>query len=151
MRKGSYDDFDRQGNQKACENKELPLITPFDEDSLQREPYVLSIGNTLTIFKKEIRCLNLSDHSEIDDIYEEIDIPLSGYVLSPKDYVLATLKERITIPEYITAHIRPRFEELKTISTSEKLYKKKMQRIKMKVILSEQNSRMSLIVMWKKQ
>lgn len=111
----------------------------------------MSIGNTLTIFKKEIRCLNLSDHSEIDDIYEEIDIPLSGYVLSPKEYVLVTLKERITIPEYITAHIHPRFEELKTISTSEKLYKKKMQRIKKKVILSEQNSRMSLIVMWKKQ
>lgn len=125
MRKGSYDDFDRQGNQKACENKELPLITPFDEDSLQRESYALSIGNTLMIFKKEIRCLNLSDHSEIDDIYEEIDIPLSGYVLSPKDYVLVTLKERITIPEYITAHIRPRFEELKSIPASEKLYKKK--------------------------
>ncbi len=103
------------------------------------------------IFKKEIRCLYLSDHSEIDDIYEEIDIPLSGYVLSPKEYVLVTLKERITIPEYITAHIRPRFEELKSIPASEKLYKKKMQRIKMKVILSEQNSRMSLIVMWKKQ
>ena len=93
---------------KLCENKELPLITPFDEDSLQSESYDLSIGNTLTIFKKEIRCLDLSDQSEIDDIYEEIDIPLNGYVLSPKEYVLVTLKERITIPEYITAHIRPR-------------------------------------------
>ena len=37
-----------------------------------------------------------------------MELPASGYVLSPKEYVLVSLNENIALPESITAHIRPR-------------------------------------------
>ena len=86
----------------------LPLIVPFDENALQSESYDLSIGRTIAILKKEVKCISLYDQTGIDSMYEEKEIPNSGYVLSPKEYVLVSLQEQITLPDNLTAHIRPR-------------------------------------------
>lgn len=91
-----------------CESKKSALIDPFSEEALQSESYDLSIGAHIAVLKKEVRCLNLYDQEEVDRIYEELDLPVSGYTLSPKQYVLVPLKEKVCIPENITAHIRPR-------------------------------------------
>ena len=56
--------------------------------------------------KKEIHCIDLLNQSSIDTIYDEINLDKSGYVISPKEYLLISLKEKITVPEGITAHIR---------------------------------------------
>lgn len=90
------------------EIKKLNMIEPFSEDSLQCESYDLAIGNRITVFKKEIRCIDLNDQKSADSIYEEKELPKSGYVLSPKEYVLLHLNEELSIPENITAHLRPR-------------------------------------------
>lgn len=89
-----------------CNNEDL--IVPFSEEPLQSESYDLSVGTTISIFKKEVKCLDLKMQDEIDGIYEEVELPLSGYTLSPKEYIIASLKEKISLPENITAHIRPR-------------------------------------------
>ena len=41
-------------------------------------------------------------------MYEEIDLAVSGYIISPKEYILVSLKEKVSLPDNITAHIRPR-------------------------------------------
>lgn len=71
---------------ELCSNiSENRLIEPFSEDSLQSESYDLAIGDKIAVMKKEIRCLNIYDQEDIDDIYEEQPLPLTGYILSPKE------------------------------------------------------------------
>lgn len=84
------------------------LITPFCESSLQSESYDLAIGDRIAVLKKEVCCIDVTVQNEIDAIYNEMELPVSGYVISPKEYVLVSLKENISLPENITAHIRPR-------------------------------------------
>lgn len=90
------------------EKNQEALIIPFSEDALQSESYDLSIGTKIAVLKKEVRCLNLYDQEDIDNIYTEIDLPIDGYTISPKEYVLVSLNEKINLPNNITAHIRPR-------------------------------------------
>lgn len=84
------------------------LITPFTEQSLQSESYDLAIGNRIATLKKEVCCVDISNQKEIDSIYNEVELPSSGYIISPKEYVLVSLRENISLPENLTAHIRPR-------------------------------------------
>lgn len=86
--------------------KEKSMIVPFAEKNLQSESYDVTIGREIIIMKKEIRCLDISDQSMIDDIYEKVDIEKEGFVISPKQYVLVSLGETIRMPSNITAHLR---------------------------------------------
>ena len=90
------------------EQKTAQLIYPFLEDSLQSESYDLSIDNKIAILKKEIGCIELDDQKMIDNMYEERTLLPSGDIISPKEYILVYLKEKITLPNNLTAHIRPR-------------------------------------------
>ena len=90
------------------EQKTAQLIYPFLEDSLQSESYDLYIDNKIAILKKEIGCIELDDQKMIDNMYEERTLLPSGYIISPKEYILVYLKEKITLPNNLTAHIRPR-------------------------------------------
>ncbi len=87
---------------------EKKLIEPFDEKALQSESYDVSIGDSITIFKKEIRCIDIAEQSTIDSVYDIIDISDDGYVISPKEYILISLGEKIKLPDNISAHIRPK-------------------------------------------
>lgn len=84
------------------------LIEPFSEDALQSESYDLAIGTEIEVLKKDVRCLGLLEQESIDSMYEEIDLAVSGYIISPKEYILVSLKEKVSLPDNITAHIRPR-------------------------------------------
>lgn len=84
------------------------LIEPFSEDALQSESYDLAIGTDIEVLKKDVRCLSLLEQESIDSMYEEIDLAVSGYIISPKEYILVSLKEKVNLPDNITAHIRPR-------------------------------------------
>lgn len=86
--------------------KEKSMIVPFAEKNLQSESYDVTIGKEIIIMKKEIRCLDISDQSMIDDIYETVDIEKDGFVISPKQYILVSLGETICMPDNITAHLR---------------------------------------------
>ncbi len=88
--------------------QERQLIKPFDEDKLQSESYDISIGEQITIFRKEIRCLDISEQKTIDNIYEIVKLTTEGYVISPKEYILVSLRENICLPSNVTAHIRPK-------------------------------------------
>ena len=86
--------------------EESSLIVPFSEEKLQSESYDVTIGKEVTIMKKEIHCLDIADQSSIDDIYEQVIIPSDGFIISPKQYILVSLDEKINMPNNITAHLR---------------------------------------------
>lgn len=88
--------------------KERALISPFFENNLQSESYDLSVGTKIAVLKKELRCLELDNQEMLDSIYEEVDLSVKGYTLSPKEYILVSLREKVNIPDNMTAHIRPR-------------------------------------------
>ena len=84
------------------------LISPFSETALQSESYDLAIGNMVAVLKKEVKCISLYDQNDIDSMYEERELPISGNTITPKEYLLVSLSEKINLPDNITAHIRPR-------------------------------------------
>lgn len=84
------------------------LVAPFKEEKLQSESYDVTLGDTITVFKKEVRCLDIAEQSTIDTIYEDVNIIDNGYVLSPKEYIMVALEEKISLPENVSAHIRPK-------------------------------------------
>ena len=75
---------------------------------MQSESYDLAIGTEIEVLKKDVRCLSLLEQESIDSMYEEIDLAVSGYIISPKEYILVSLKEKVSLPDNITTHIRPR-------------------------------------------
>lgn len=89
--------------------KDRKLIAPFSEDLLQSESYDVTIGSKAILFKKDdVHCLDIANQSDIDSIYQEIDISENGYVISPDEYILVQINEKIDLPDNISAHIRPK-------------------------------------------
>lgn len=89
-------------------NLEKPLISKFEEKQLQSESYDIMASSKITRLKKEVRCISIDEQEDIDSMYEEIDMKSDGYVISPKEYIMVALNEEINLPEFLTAHIRPR-------------------------------------------
>ena len=50
--------------------------------------------------------MDIIEQSTIDGIYDEQDLSESGYVVSPKEYIMVQLAEKINLPDDVTAHIR---------------------------------------------
>lgn len=88
--------------------KGINLIEPFEENSLQSESFDLSIGNTFSKYNADFKIVDLENQVSIDNAYTSYPLPPSGYILGPKEYILVSIAEKITLPENITAHVRPR-------------------------------------------
>ena len=91
---------------ELAENEQL--IAPFNEKNLQSESYDVTIGNKITVMSKEIHCIDIAKQETIDGIYKDIDISEKGYIISPGEYIMITLKETIKLPNDLTAHLRPK-------------------------------------------
>lgn len=91
---------------ELAENEQL--IAPFNEKNLQSESYDVTIGNKITVMSKEIHCIDIAKQKTIDGIYKDIDISEKGYIISPGEYIMITLKETIKLPNDLTAHLRPK-------------------------------------------
>lgn len=89
-------------------NIEHPLIEGFVEERLQSESYDISITDQIMVPRKEIKCISLEDQNAVDSMYEKKHMENGEYIISPKEYMLVTVSERINLPDCLTAHIRPR-------------------------------------------
>ena len=88
--------------------KKEELIVPFNESNLQSESYDVTIGTEITELSKEIQCIDISKQETVDNIYINIDISENGYIISPKQYLLVSLRETLKVPDDITVHLRPK-------------------------------------------
>ena len=88
--------------------KKDELIVPFNESNLQSESYDVTIGTEITELSKEIHCIDISKQETVDNIYINIDISENGYIISPKQYLLVSLRETLKVPDDITVHLRPK-------------------------------------------
>ena len=88
--------------------KKEELIVPFNESNLQSESYDVAIGTEITELSKEIHCIDISKQETVDNIYINIDISENGYIISPKQYLLVSLRETLKVPDDITVHLRPK-------------------------------------------
>ena len=68
----------------------------------------ISIGTEITELSKEIHCIDISKQETVDNIYINIDISENGYIISPKQYLLVSLRETLKVPDDITVHLRPK-------------------------------------------
>lgn len=87
---------------------ETPLISPFSEEQLQGASYDLSLAGSIEVLKSIGKVIDPMEDQLPDDAYEQIELGNEGYVLSPGEFVLVQLQERIAIPANCVAHIRPR-------------------------------------------
>ena len=88
--------------------KKEELIVPFNESNLQSESYDVTIGTEITELSKEIHCIDISKQETVDNTYINIDISENGYIISPKQYLLVSLRETLKVPDDITVHLRPK-------------------------------------------
>ena len=88
--------------------KKEELIVPFNESNLQSESYDVTIGTEITELSKEIHCIDISKQETVDNIYINIDISENGYIISPKQYLLVSLRDTLKVPDDITVHLRPK-------------------------------------------
>lgn len=92
-----------------CTDSKSPLISPFNEERLQGASYDISMSDTIHVFKDAVKTIYLTDQNAIDSIYSQVKIKEhEPFVLKPNEYVLVTLKEQLSIPYNLIAHIRPR-------------------------------------------
>lgn len=84
------------------------LIVPFDDKFLQSESYDLHIGNYIYILKNSTTILDLGRTETLENVYTEEVLSEKGFLIAPKQFVLVSLKETISLTDTITAHIRPR-------------------------------------------
>lgn len=90
-----------------CEG-DAPLISNFSEDSLQSESYDLSIGENIAVGKSRTIGIDLKSNMDFERIYQKIKLSDDGYQIQSHEYILVSVREKINLPDYITAHIRPR-------------------------------------------
>lgn len=89
-------------------NKKCGMITPFHEEQLQGASYDVSMSGEITILRNTGRVIDPSLEKDISSVYNSLSASDSGFLLSPGQYVLVGLREKLNIPEDIIAHIRPR-------------------------------------------
>lgn len=93
---------------KYIQDTTSPLIEPFFEDHLQAASYDVSMSGNIATLKRIGRLVDPSVDSNLNDMYENIEIHEDGYLFSPGEYLLVELAEKVNIPQNLVAHIRPR-------------------------------------------
>ncbi|GIW62614.1 MAG: dCTP deaminase [Patescibacteria group bacterium] len=89
------------------EKKEL-VIEPLDEIQIQPSSVDLRLGNEFSIYLDSERILDIKN-SEIEKHLKKIVINNNeSFIIEPKQFVLATTKEYIKLPDYLTAFVEGR-------------------------------------------
>lgn len=86
------------------------IISPFVEDNIQPASYDITLSDSFAAIKKNtaktVEKLNLKDCNSVTDAYEHIST--DSYVLYPKKFVLASIKEYIELPNDLSAFVEGR-------------------------------------------
>ncbi len=83
------------------------LLEPFSVSQLSGATYDVTLDDVIHEISATSDIVNLNDQSFIDDLYVERDIS-EGYLIKPNQFILGTLKEKVTLPDDVVACILPR-------------------------------------------
>ena len=89
-------------------NSNDSMIQPFSEEQLQGASYDVSMSGKIAILKETGDIIDPNTSIDENLMYEKITIGKDGYLLSPGNFVLVGLEEKICLPKNLIAHIRPR-------------------------------------------
>lgn len=99
-----------QGIEKLVRDSDL--IVPFDKDRLQAVSYDVATSDVARVYQRLNNPLVLKKDSLLVQSpleQETIEVDISkGYHIKPGEYVLIKTKERFSMPDNLTARIRPR-------------------------------------------
>lgn len=91
---------------ELLQKKEI-LIEPLDLSQIQPSSVDLRLGNEFIIYPEDIEIIDVLDR-EIVNSLKRIEIGEEGFVIQPKQFVLATTVEYVKLPDYITAFVEGR-------------------------------------------
>lgn len=86
---------------------EKKLISDFVETNLQAASYDFMSGDIIRSFRGAKGGIDLRKQPDINMMSEDYLIT-EGYDMMPNEYVLVKVKEKISLPDNIVGHIRPR-------------------------------------------
>ena len=92
---------------ELCKNKP-PLIENFSEESIQSESYDFSIGSKIALVGSKMLEVDIRDNISYSKMHNVLKLSEIGYVLKPYEYILVSTKEKLNMPDTITAHVEPR-------------------------------------------
>ncbi|WP_293444339.1 dCTP deaminase [Persephonella sp.] len=96
---------DRKIKQLLKEN-EL-VIDPIDEKQIQPSSVDLRLGNDFLIYPEEIEILDVKN-PDLGNQLKKVVADDEGFVIQPKHFILATTREYIKLPDYLTAFVEGR-------------------------------------------
>lgn len=91
--------------EKLVQSKKL--IAPFDKDRLQAVSYDVATGESARVFSRLNNPIVLKKDKQLEEETVEVNIT-NGYYIKPGEYVLIKTREYFTLPDNLTARIRPR-------------------------------------------
>ena len=86
--------------------KEL-VIDPIDEKQIQPSSVDLRLGNDFLIYPEEIDILDVKS-PDLGNQLKKVVADDEGFVIQPKHFILATTREYIKLPDYLTAFVEGR-------------------------------------------
>ncbi len=91
---------------QLLEKKEL-VIDPIDEKQIQPSSVDLRLGNDFLIYPEEIDILDVKN-PDLGNQLKKVVADDEGFVIQPKHFILATTREYIKLPDYLTAFVEGR-------------------------------------------
>ncbi len=91
---------------ELIESKEL-FIDPLDSVQIQPSSVDLRLGNDFLIYPENIEILDVKNpdlHNQLKKVVADEE----GFVIEPKQFILATTREYIKLPDYLTAFVEGR-------------------------------------------
>ncbi|SNZ09394.1 dCTP deaminase [Persephonella hydrogeniphila] len=86
--------------------KEL-IIEPIDSNQIQPSSVDLRLGNDFLIYPEEIEILDVKN-PDLGNQLKKVVADEEGFVIQPKHFILATTREYIKLPDYLTAFVEGR-------------------------------------------
>ena len=91
---------------ELLDKKEL-VIEPLDEVQIQPSSVDLRLGNEFLIYPDEIEILDVKN-PDLGNQLKKVVADEEGFVIQPKHFILATTREYIKLPDYLTAFVEGR-------------------------------------------
>ncbi|RMD46029.1 MAG: dCTP deaminase [Aquificota bacterium] len=83
------------------------LIEPIEEHQIQPSSIDFRLGNDFLVYPDSIDVLDVKD-SSFQNKMKKIIVGEEGFIIQPKQFVLATTVEYIKLPDYLTAFVEGR-------------------------------------------